>query len=68
MAKHYSVYESGTDKPIMIYGTPEECAQALGITRESFYSKISKARNGKRMPKKYEIFEDEEVDSDELEV
>ena len=36
MAKHYSVYERTTDKPIVIYGTPEECAKALGITRDSF--------------------------------
>ena len=68
MAKHYSVYERTTDKPIVIYGTPEECAKALGITRDSFYSKVAKARNGTRPTRKYEIFEDEEVDTDELEI
>ena len=64
MAKHYSVYERTTDKPIVIYGTPEECAKALGITRDSFYTKVAKARNGSRIPRKYEIFEDKEDDND----
>ena len=68
MGKRYSVYERATDKPVVIYGTPEECAKALGITRDSFYSKVAKARNGTRPSMKYEIFEDEEVDSDELEL
>lgn len=68
MGKRYSVYERATDKPVVIYGTPEECAKALGITRDSFYSKVAKARNGTRPSMKYEIFEDEEVDSDELEI
>ena len=62
MAKHYSVYERATDKPIVIYGTPEECAKALGITRDSFYSKVAKARSGTRPSRKYEIFEDEETE------
>ncbi len=65
MAKHYSVYERATDKPLVIFGTPEECAKALGITRDSFYTKVAKARNGSRPIRKYEIFEDEEDDSDE---
>ena len=64
MAKHYSVYERTTDKPIVIYGTPEECAKALGISRDSFYSKVAKARSGSRKPVKYEIFEDKENDDD----
>ena len=68
MAKHYSVYERKTDKPIVIYGTPTECAKALGITRGSFYSKIARQRSGRHQPQKYEIFEDEEVESNELEI
>lgn len=68
MAKHYSVYERATDKPVMIYGTAEECSRAMGITRNSFYSKIAKERSGGRRSRKYEIFEDEEVDNDELEI
>ena len=68
MAKHYSVYERKTDKPIVIYGTPTECAKALGITRSSFYCKIARQRSGMHQPQKYEIFEDEEVESNELEI
>ena len=67
MAKYYSVYEAWTDKPIMIHGASGECAEALGITRDSFYTKIARQRNG-RKPEKYEIFEDEEEDADELEI
>ncbi len=59
MGKHYSVYEVGTDKPLLIHGTSKECAEVLGITRDSFYTKIARQRNGRR-PEKYEIFEDEE--------
>lgn len=67
MSKHYSVYEAGTDTPIVIHRTSEQCAKALGITRDSFYNKIVSQRRG-RKPVKYEIFEDEEVEEDELEV
>ena len=66
MGKYYSVYEAGTDKPIVIHGTSDECAKMLGITRDSFYTKIVRQRNG-RKPEKYEIFEDEEDGTDELE-
>lgn len=68
MAKHYSVYERATDRPVVIFGTSDECARALGITRGSFYSKIAKERSGMHRSRKYEIFEDEEDDNDELEV
>ena len=66
MAKHYSVYEPRTDKPIMIYGTSVECAKALGITLGSFYRGIVRQRKGKKSTK-YEIFEDTEDDGVELE-
>jgi hypothetical protein len=52
------VYERGTDRPIMIAGTSIECAAALGITRESFYSQLHRTRTG-RPPERYEIFEDD---------
>ena len=61
MAKHYSVYESGTDKPLVIYGTSDECAKALKITLGSFYKKLCRQRSGEK-PGKYEVFEDEEDD------
>lgn len=66
MGKFYSVYESGTDKPLVIHGTSDQCAEVLGITRDSFYSKIVRQRQG-RPPTKYEIFEDEEDDDGQTE-
>ena len=53
----YSVYERPTDRPIVIYGTARECAEALGITRESFYKQLIREKRGVP-PKSYEIFED----------
>lgn len=45
--------------PVVIYGTSQECADAMKIDRHSFYSYIMLSRKG-RQGKKYEIFEDEE--------
>ncbi len=59
MAKHYSVYETKTDKPVIIYGTSDECAKAMGITRASFYKKLNRQRLGEKVGK-CEIFEDED--------
>ena len=57
MANRYSVYERGTDRPIVIDGTAKECAAALGITRGSFYKQLNRTHQGKP-PQSYEIFED----------
>ena len=66
MANRYSVYERGTDRPICIHGTSDECAKALGIERRTFYSYIARARRGKiGAPTKYEIFEDEDDEDGE---
>ena len=59
----YSVYETGTDRPIIIYGTAQECADALGIDRHSFYGQVMQARKGKG-PKSYEIFRDDDIKED----
>lgn len=45
--KRYSVYETGTDRPIIIWGSARECAAALGITYNSFHCYISRARAGR---------------------
>ena len=45
--KRYSVYETGTDRPLMIWGTAQECAAALGITYRSFSCYVSRARAGR---------------------
>lgn len=55
----YSVYERGTDRPFFIAGTAAECAEALGITLQSFYKQVQRSRRG-HPPQKYEIFIDED--------
>ena len=67
MAKRYSVYNRRTDMPIVIYGTAKECAKALGIDLRSFQKQASRCRHG-RPVQKYEIFEDEEDDDNEMDL
>lgn len=64
MAAKYSVYETGTDRPICIHRTAKECADALGIKLNSFYRQIMRARAGKP-PQSYEIFIDTDDDDEE---
>lgn len=59
MPKYYSVYDRETDMPIAIHKKAKECAEALHITVESFYTQVTRSRNG-HPTKIYEIFEDEE--------
>lgn len=56
--RRYSVYERGTDRPIVIYGLTHECAEAMGISVDSFYKAVHRQRHGEPI-KKYEIFEDD---------
>lgn len=63
MANRYSVYETGTDRPISIYGTAKECADALHIAVESFYKQIMRMRKG-QPPQRYEIFIDDTDDEE----
>lgn len=65
MANSYSVYERGTDRPILIHGTSAECAAALGICVTTFYKQIQRTRQG-MPPKKYEIFTDEDDEEEYL--
>lgn len=58
-AKHrFSVYERGTDRPIIIYGLARECAEAMGITEASFWKALNKQGHGDPIMK-YEIFKDD---------
>lgn len=58
----YTVYNRRTDFPVIIGGTARECAVAMKITLESFYTKL---KNGHRKAtRKWEIFRD---DADDLE-
>ena len=67
MTKRYSVYERGTDRPIYINGTAEECAAALGITRRSFYTQVMRSNKG-HPPQYYEIFIDDTDEEEDYEV
>lgn len=63
--RKYSVYEHGTDRPICIYGTAEECAEAMGVTLHGFYKSIWSRRSGRNTPRKYDIYiDDDEEDLD----
>lgn len=45
--KLYTVYNNITDMPVIIDGTAEECAKAMGIKLESFYSYVARLHDGK---------------------
>lgn len=59
-SKMYSVYNAKTDLPVIIYADSDECAKALGITRNSFYRYICRMRGGKIKLRKWLVYEDEE--------
>ena len=42
----YTVYDNRTDFPVIVGGTATECAKAMGLTIESFYCAVSRARSG----------------------
>lgn len=58
--KYYSVYDRKTDAPVFIHGTAAECAAAMGVARGSFYSYMTRNRQGKKC--RYDIYIDEEDD------
>ena len=61
----YSVYRVKDDAPIVIFGTIPQCAKALGLTIDSFYSQASKQRSGKYSAgskRKYRIVREEADD------
>ena len=55
----YSVYNDKTDEPLIIYGTADECAKAMGIQTNSFYRYIVRMRQGLIKLKKWVVYEDE---------
>lgn len=55
LKRKYSVYEHGTDRPICISGTAEECAEAMGITYGSFRGYIKRIHLDCPI-KKYDIY------------
>ena len=56
--RRYSVYRKGTDEPIVINGTSEQCAAAMSITTNSFYRYLVRSEHGIK-GRKYEIFVDD---------
>ena len=45
--KLYTVYDNKTDFPVIVDGTSEECARAMGITLSTFYKFISYKKTDK---------------------
>lgn len=43
----YTVYDNDTDFPVIVCGTPAECAAAMGVTREEFSMLKWRFFNGK---------------------
>jgi hypothetical protein len=57
--KMYSVYQVKDEMPVILYASATDCAKALGITRASFYRKITWLKEGKIKPMDYLMFENE---------
>lgn len=53
--KLYTVYDNKTDFPVVVDGTSEECARAMGIAFSTFLSYVSRAKMGRKTPKRWEI-------------
>ena len=56
--KFYSVYERGTDMPIIIHESSIECMKKLGIAEATFRAYVSHTRHGTRSDK-YQIYVDD---------
>lgn len=50
----YSVYDAKTTLPIIIDGTAQECARAMGVSPNTFYSSLYRFRRGEL--KRWEIY------------
>ena len=62
--RRYSVYHQKTEQPLIIYATARQCADAMGIKRNSFYRYIVRMRGGKIQLRKWAVYEDEMGDED----
>lgn len=63
--RRYSVYRVKDDMPIIIYGTSQQCAAALGINMNSFFVQVhrnNQKRGKERTQGKYVIYSDEVED------
>lgn len=58
----YTVYDNRTDLPIITGGTADECAKAMGMTRQSFYSTRSRCvKPRKQKDERWTIYKEEEL-------
>ena len=62
--KRYSVYSKKSGLPVMINGTAEQCAAAMGVTIGSFYSTYSRLTSGRATSGTWEIFQDDDLEDD----
>ena len=65
MDVRYSVYSAKDDLPLIVGGTIPQCAKALGLTIDSFYSQASKQRHGRGhdgSKRKWKIIRDDDVE------
>lgn len=65
ICKHrYSVYHKDSELPLILYGTSTECAEAMGVSRNTFYRYLVRMRQGKIKLRKWLVFEDEVEDEE----
>ena len=64
MREKYSVYNTKTDMPLIIYASPKECAEAMGIKLNSFYKYISRKKSGTSQTRQWAVYEDEVGDEE----
>ena len=58
----YTVYDKHTDLPIIIDGTADKCAAAMGVTVDSFWSARSRfLKPRKQKDERWEIYKEEEL-------
>lgn len=64
----YTVYDNRKEYPcpVIIGGTAQECAAAMGITYGSFHTIYTKLKNGtKQATRKWDIFRDDPMEEEE---
>lgn len=57
----YSVYDRRQNGlPVMVFGSPQECADAMGISVDTFYSICTREKTQKNTSQRWEIHREEE--------
>ena len=62
--RRYSVYNTKTDMPLIIYASPQKCAAAMGIKLNSFYRYICRKKSGRSQTRQWAVYEDEVGDDE----